>query len=305
MFRLGVHFRSPRVRSGEQPFYEILKNIDVRETDGISSELHFHQDGKDIVVEVSKSELHFHESEDGLIIYVPRDEETQFLCFLDRIPLALLEWIMTEPLTGICEVFNDKALNVLSMVLQAEPKYVGMTLDRAGIMSVETPDDTPAEEPITGPNHEGSDQFNVGVTPTGSNELSLGEHYVAVSPDDSISAAFSRTSTLSPATSRPQFTPQEAASAASFVPTSRIIPHQTVDTAYRTLLRKVVNAARASSFPSRGSFDMTALTGSLDPYSEPFQLYGLDKPYRDVLVGAAGELFVSISLSTSSVILTA
>lgn len=246
------------------------------------------------MVEVSKSELHFHESEDGLTIYVPRDKETQFLCFLDRIPLALMEWIMTEPLTGICEGFNDKALNVLSMVLQAEPKYVGMTLDRAGIMSVETPDDTPAEEHTNEHDYGGPDLVNACVTPAASNELSVRESSVDLFPDDSISAPLSRTSTLSPVASRSQLTPQGTPSAASFVTPSRVIPHQTIDTAYLALLRKVVNAARASSFPSRGSFDMTALTGSLDPYNEPFQLHGLDKPSRDILIGAAGELFVSI-----------
>jgi hypothetical protein len=36
---------------------------------------------------------------------------------------------MTEPATGICEPFNDKALNVLLKVLQAETKYISMTLD--------------------------------------------------------------------------------------------------------------------------------------------------------------------------------
>lgn len=293
MFRLSVHFRSPRIRNGEQSFYQTLKNIDVRETDGISSELHFNQDGKDIVVEVSKSELHLQESGQGLIIYVPRDEETQFLCFLDRIPLALMEWIMTEPVTGICEPFGDKALNVLSMVLQAEPKYVGLTLDRAGIMSVETPDDTPADEVIgtVERSHEVNEivghLFNDSVTP----RVSYG-----LSPrDQSISGPFSRPSTPSPAPSRLQFTPQGTPSAASAISPGRVIANQSVDAAYLALLRKVVNVARSSSFPTRGSFDMTALASSLDPYNEPFQLRGLDKAYRDTLIGAAGELFVCIT----------
>jgi hypothetical protein len=113
----------------------------VRETDGISCDLHLNQDQKDIVVEVSKGELHFDHTEQGLIIYVPRDERLATLCFLDRLPQALLEWIMTDPVTPDCGAFSEKALRVLSTVLQAEPEYVGLILDRAGIMCAERPDE--------------------------------------------------------------------------------------------------------------------------------------------------------------------
>jgi hypothetical protein len=44
---------------------------------------------------------------------------------------------------------------------------------------------------------------------------------------------------------------------------------------------------------------MTALTDSLDLGNEPFQLRGIDKLYRDKLIGAAGELFVSSSSNTT------
>jgi hypothetical protein len=57
-----------------------------------------------------------------------------------------MEWIMTEPVTRICQPYSERFLGVLLTVLQAEPKYVGVTLDRAGIMSVETPVDIQVEE---------------------------------------------------------------------------------------------------------------------------------------------------------------
>jgi hypothetical protein len=103
--------------------------------------LHLNQDGKYIVVEVSTGELHFEEQDKGLIIYVPRDEKLQTLSFLDRLPHVLLEWIMTDPTTGIREPLSEKALRVLSTVLHAETKYVGLILDRAGIVSAGTPHD--------------------------------------------------------------------------------------------------------------------------------------------------------------------
>jgi uncharacterized protein YjaG (DUF416 family) len=74
---------------------------------------------------------------------------------------------MTEPVTGICEPFNDKALNILSKVLQAEMKYISMTLNQNSIMSVKMLDDTAAnkvasdtEDELTEQHTEGWDLIN-------------------------------------------------------------------------------------------------------------------------------------------------
>ncbi|KAF4212811.1 hypothetical protein CNMCM5878_000675 [Aspergillus fumigatiaffinis] len=297
LLRIAVHFKSPRLKTGEQSLYEMLRNIDIRETDGISSELHLNQDGKDIMVEIRQSELHFQEYKSGLTIYVPRNEEAQYLCFLDRIPRALMEWIMTEPATGICEPFNDKALNVLSKVLRAETKYIGMTLDRDGIMSVETPDDTAADEVADGTEDELPERHTEGrdsiddATSTGAFIRSARSESSVTLADDFISVPYA-VSTHSRVSSRTPFTPRETPGDASYFSPGRGLPAQPIDTAYVTLLRSVVNGARTSTFPSRGSFNMTALTDSLDLGNEPFQLRGIDKLYRDKLIGAAGELFV-------------
>ncbi|GFF57726.1 hypothetical protein IFM61392_07789 [Aspergillus lentulus] len=298
LLRIAVHFRSPRLKTGEQSFYEMLRNIDIRETDGISSELHLNQDGKDIMVEIRQSELHFQEYESGLTIYVPRNEQAQYLCFLDRIPRALMEWIMTEPATGICEPFNDKALNVVSKVLQAETKYIGMTLDRDGIMSVETPDDTSANE-VAGDTEDGLTELHTerrdsidDATSTGASIRSARSESSVTLADDFNSAPYAGLSSPSRVSSRTPFTPRETPGDASYFSPGRGLHAQPIDTAYVTLLRIVVNGARTSTFPSRGSFNMTALTDSLDLGNEPFQLRGIDKLYRDKLIGAAGELFV-------------
>jgi hypothetical protein len=276
----------------------LLRNVSIRETDGISSELHLNQDGKDIMVEISQSELHFQEYESGLTIYVPRNEQAQYLCFLDRIPRALMEWIMTEPSTGICEPFNDKALNIISKVLQAETKYIGMTLDRAGIMSVDTPDDTAADEvaddtedELTERHIEGRESIDDDAPSAGGFIRSARSESSVTLADDFISAPYAGPSSPSRVLSRTPFTPRGTLADASYL--SHGLPAQTIDTAYVTILRSVVNGARTSTFPTRGSFNMTALTDSLDPGNEPFQLRGIDKLYRDKLIGAAGELFVS------------
>ncbi|KAL4924172.1 uncharacterized protein BDV17DRAFT_301281 [Aspergillus undulatus] len=286
LLRIAVHFRSPRISNGEQAFFDLLKDIEVRETDGISSELHLNQDGTDIKVEVSQCEIHFQEVESQLMIFVPRDEQSQYLCFLDRIPRALVEWIMTEPSTGICEPFNDKALDVMSKVLQADRKYMGLTLDRAGIMSIETPDDWVVDDDTA------SDDTSVVEA------IQTVRAEFATLDDDGVSTTtYEGPSTPSLTSSRSLFTPQGTPGTEYNMSTGPEIAHQSLNIAYLGLLRSVVTAARASTFPSRGSFDMAALAHSLSSSHWTFQLLGVERTLRDRMIGAAGELYVFEVLS--------
>ncbi|OJZ91020.1 hypothetical protein ASPFODRAFT_57246 [Aspergillus luchuensis CBS 106.47] len=141
LLRIAVHYKSPRLADGERAFYDLLKNIDVRETDGITSELHLQQDGKEIKAKVSEGEIHIEEITDGLHIYVPWDAKAQYICFLDRIHKDLLEWILTEPSTAIFKPYSEKALTLMKTILQAPVEYVSLILDRAGIVPIETPED--------------------------------------------------------------------------------------------------------------------------------------------------------------------
>ncbi|KAL3459177.1 hypothetical protein BJX64DRAFT_265188 [Aspergillus heterothallicus] len=303
LLRIAVHLRSPRLRSGQQAMFKALKRIDVRETDGISSELHLNQDGKDIKVEVNKSELHLHDSDERLIIYVPRDEKMQALCLLDRIPTALLEWIMTDPLTRICEQYGEKALTVLSTVLQAQLKYVEVTLDRAGIMSIEMPDNTGAQE--TPDSVEG----DLAGQPTGlalihddtvvraSIRSDCSDSSVTLVAGDEGHAPYAVPSSASRVFSDLPITPRRITSAANSVSPGRMPSDYVPETMYLSLLRKVVNAARASSFPTKESLDMSAISHFARTNIEAFPLSGVDKPTRDKLIGAAGELFVFETLS--------
>lgn len=73
-----------------------------------------------------------------------------------------------------------------------------------------------------------------------------------------------------------------------------------VETGYRELLHKVLNAARTASFPSRGPFDMSDLLAALpgdgngdgSPIDESGSLRSRSQIERDKKIGAAGELFV-------------
>ncbi|THC92937.1 hypothetical protein EYZ11_007580 [Aspergillus tanneri] len=297
----------PFLRQDEQAFYELLKNIEVCETDGISSELHLNQDGNDIKVEISRSELHFQENHARLTIYVPRDEKDRDLCFLDRLPRELLEWIMTEPSTGICEQWSEKALNVLSTVLQAQDKYVALTLDRSGIMSVDTPDDSsnaPISDHISSehdfaletPRHRGGNNSNWDTLSS-----TVCESSADLADVEEITTTFSRASrTPSHPVSHYAYTPQPTPRPrASLSPAFQ--PADDVDSEYRGLLHSVVAAARRFICPGKSPFDMSTLSQSLDPsaldaHDEAFRLRTLEKIERDKKIGAAGELFVSSSI---------
>ncbi|KUL86125.1 hypothetical protein ZTR_07715 [Talaromyces verruculosus] len=322
LLRIAVHFRSPRARNGEQLFYDELKKIKVYETDGITSQLHLSQDNKIIIVELSKSEIHLQDHEDGLRIYVPQDEDLQYQCFLDRIHEALLEWIMTDPSTGICEDFNDKAVHAMQSVIHAQPKYISTTLDRSGIVSIDIPDDSmmvqpddktpappgPDEEHIPQGSHDDSDwemdtlvQDNTQhtVPPTRPVDTSDADD----AEDNRVTSARAAHRSASPIVNPITYTPRQGAASVRISLSPEIADPVVVDYEYLRILRSAVIFARRAVFPSRGTFDMAALFDSLpteadtDNPGEYFGLRSSEKIERDKKIGAAGELFVFEILS--------
>jgi hypothetical protein len=308
--RVAVHFKSPRARKNEGAFYELLRNIEVCETDGISSELHLNQDGKDIKVELSKSELHLQESDTKLTVYVPRDAQAQYLCFLDRVPRALLEWMMTEPATGICEALSERALNVTHRILQAQREYIGLTLDRAGIRSIDTPEAdleaTEAEDfahishvrneetsPIEQTRQGGENDSRWDARSSTLYEASV----VSVDAEEIIDPFSTTPRASSRVVNHHMLTSQRTASPRLLL---SMQPHagNQKEREYRRLLDSVVDAARRADFPSRGRFDMAPLTQALPTPdhlngNELHWLRTIEKFERDKMIGAAGELFVS------------
>ena len=110
---------------------------------------------------------------------------------------------MAEPSTGICEPLSEKALNVMHTVLQAQDEYVALALDRAGILSVETLDDSAnAEiEVATPPDQISIEQNNITRSPGHSNgnnsawdtmSSTLYESSVASADAEEITTTFSR-----------------------------------------------------------------------------------------------------------------
>ncbi|KAB8229009.1 uncharacterized protein BDW43DRAFT_289566 [Aspergillus alliaceus] len=306
LLRIAAHYNSPRMLKSEDTFYELLRKIKVCATDGISSELHLNQDGKDILVEVSRSELHLHEADTDLTIYVPRDEKAQCLCFVDRIPKALLEWIMTEPTTRICAPFPDRALDVMEKVLQVPLPYVAATLDRAGVVSIETEEVAEEDDTdLTTSNDDRQAEEVSGDAASGySNQFGTESNTPSTTfPTPSVVSGEIGGETMPSPRTRPNFW--------SFPPSSLLTTPRPaynaapVDIEYRSILDKVVSAARQFIFPTRDSID-TSLLGEFqnlhlrEQGDNTGHLRSLEKLERDKRIGAAGELFVFEVLSRLS-----
>ncbi|PWY74068.1 hypothetical protein BO83DRAFT_407964 [Aspergillus eucalypticola CBS 122712] len=297
LLRVAVHLKSPRVAQDEDVFYA----ISMKETNGISSELHLNQDGRDIKVEVSRSELHLDDRDGQLTVYIPQDKRTQEICFLGRIPLALLQWMMTNPLTQITHEFSDSFVTIIQTLLHAKSKYVSDLLDLAGIMSIARADDTV----VTAENESQQTQ----------------EIEDQQSHSDLSSAAVSNSSIIvqhTPQRDGPAHTPPRprqgswvsettvVSASMRSLPVARPSPvllqnytNTTADPEYYQLLSSVLASARNAIFPSQGTFDMAGLDDSITSvaFSETIRLRASDQFERDFKVGAAGELFVFELLS--------
>lgn len=206
-------------------------------------------------------------------------------------PKALLEWILTEPSTGISEPFDERALNVMQILLQASSGYVSLALDRAGILSVETPEDAIDVDMETAAP---ADVATDGTHTTRATASSDGGHISAW--DSEGLTGTSRTSLGGSGV----FTRSAQATTGHIVPLQSALepPSPQVDSEYRRLLGHVISTAREAVFPSRGPLDMAGLSHALGAYSsdngDPFRLRTMEKIERDKRIGAAGELFVSL-----------
>lgn len=309
---VATHFKSPR--SGDsQSLFKLLRSTKVYETDDIFSELHLNQGGEDIKVVLEKSELHIQENDGSLRIYVPKDEEAQELCFCDRLPKALLERIMTEPSTEICTRVTERALTVMQKIFSlSNPSFIEKVLDRSGILSVDMPsiemdEDEDTDEAETVINEDAEIDSNV----TEYTSMANKRH-----PNSSLD-----TFTEDIRQALPQITPTRPTPLQTF-PTTIAVPRReplfetqnaaelSTHTAnnvpgYRSLLDRLIVAARSAKIPHQSSSINTASNGVFLFGSGASARFDFDptisKLERDKMVGAAGELFVSGS-STSGVL---
>ncbi|KAJ0152697.1 Benzoate 4-monooxygenase [Fusarium oxysporum f. sp. albedinis] len=141
LFRIAVHFNSPRTSENSSELYWTLMGAEVYETDGISSELYLSQDGHGLVHVQDRSELHIREDDSSLKIYVPRDPKTQGFCYFSTLPRRFLEWMMTDPVTLQVKHASPKAIQIVSAVLNAPLINMAQILEAEGVVEVDIPQD--------------------------------------------------------------------------------------------------------------------------------------------------------------------
>jgi hypothetical protein len=318
--------------SNNSSLYDLLRNAEVFETDGITSELHLSQkcDTGDAVFKfkVSRSELHIEKDEAGLKVYVPRDPASQDVCYYHKLPIALTSWMMASRGTQTSHQMNEAAVRIVNSVLNARKSALRRILESEGIMDVDYISDeddenvqsvtiegqmsTTAIEQAFRENDNDEDQSEGTSTeqlPTPPSPSVTGREGVGLVTNSSIEAentsatysrAVFRTATPSHGYRSPIPSPgahQELNNVSSREITA---PQANTDLEYLRILETTIKVARSVVIRSKGSFNMAGLLNALPTGSEDHgnvvdqytKFRSTSQIERDRRIGAAGELFV-------------
>jgi hypothetical protein len=299
-------YNSPRTRGDLQSAYSLLRNSETLETGHISTQLHLHQDGEDLLVEKEQGiAVHIHEGPEGLRIYIPRAKRDRGACFQTKLPQRLCEWLMTDPTTQIVEKVSNEATCAVLSVLNAPPYSLSGILDQCGINTIDlAPEEGEYDEDDIS-NDDQSDGTDPGVAeqpiqrgyhPSQAGELDDTQSESNDSDDDRLTSPSTSedTRTVSYEAIRHSYN-------RSYFPQTRPVQIDAgVDMCYLTMLSRAVTSARSAQFPSHGPFNMSALQAAIanDADGEndsdgPLRLRSASRIERDRKVGAAGELYVS------------
>lgn len=244
------------------------------------------------------------------------------MAFSSILPRKLLSWLMEYRDGHINDHSDTMAINALCLIFACEVQALDDILDRQSILRIDVDNvDDPESEAEEADEEEAADVDAVvshSVTDEARTET---ETLVEVSAQSHMAREHSNRSS-EPTLGRytPQSSTRGIGSPGSFSATEHNFYTPTTlrgrtlftpvatgveDGQYRAILERVVNSARAASFPSRGAFNLDSLRAALfddlgDLASSSFN--GIDviaglrsdtQLERDKKVGAAGELYVS------------
>ncbi|KAF5654792.1 hypothetical protein F25303_1136 [Fusarium sp. NRRL 25303] len=343
--RVAATFRSPRFQHGETHLYNLLRAMKVLEVEGISSVLRLSQNGRKYEATLSTASEHIVEPAGNLTIYVPRDRRTQEKCFGSVLPRKFAAWLMRNPHTNIDGNVEVDIINALTSIFACERAVLDEILDDQGIIQLhfEDPDldlnqnemvDEQAEdvyqsdstpEPGYGvsdlvptPTHSSVNGASIIRSRSVVRDLEIEDgasetegDVVEIQSSTSHQVRQGSGGTLRPL---PHCSPDGRPLSPERLSNHRPIPSSPVsqateDQRYRTILERVIAAARLANFPSGGAFDLNGLRDALPDSGEPSSYLsydGLDvlsrfqstsQQERDKKIGAAGELFVFELLS--------
>lgn len=288
--------------------------LDVVETNAMASTFAISQDGNLAEVKEPIGDMHIQEDGSNLTIYVPMDKRAQEFCFCSALPAKLAGWLMTGPKTHIPEPIDNAMITSLTTLLSVGRSVVDRVLDHHGIIRIPLSDeDQNANEALDSDlNSDSESDQESTLEPTlpaiveGADDSGIDVVVLSQEPPSSSRHTSARLQNSAPTRHVLRTMP---ASELDLRPRSD-------ETPYRKLLDKVLFAARAHVFPSKGTFDMSSLSSSLPAgvdavesdefdYSEFGLISGPNtKAERDRKVGAVGELYVSCLHSNACLCLT-
>ncbi|KAK2601141.1 hypothetical protein N8I77_010611 [Diaporthe amygdali] len=312
LYRVAFHFDSPRLKTDGNDLYNMLRNAHVYTTEGISSELHLSQDGKDHCHIKERSDLHLREHGSQLEIFVSKKQKKQDFCYSSILNKHLFLWLMTNPITQISETLDSRGLLTVNKILNSRRSNLAQVLQEDGIATGDIEELDQHEESDDDSDEEGPEENE---TPSVSTTLSIQQttHYRSEYNPDYNRAVFSDSvldeGAVSPQTSSDSDTEHQTPTSPIEWRSPRASENDEADRPrYENLLRRVVTAARRSQFPARGSFDMSDMSsalpvfyGAADGYDgifESHRFHSTSQLERDRKIGAAGELYVFELLKT-------
>jgi hypothetical protein len=290
----------------------VLRNLEIRGTDGIFSIICLSQDGISHEVEGKKTTLYIDDDESDTKIYVPRNKDDQEYTFTKLLAQRLFEWMMRDPLTQISEIVSNEGINTTRDVLLSPRTRLATALDDNGIGTIITADTdeevfSESESPTTlrGATEEHStgspigDQNNsdlgIAETPTSSvSSPSLSLHEAVESRQHSLSRALPRSLSSTVQFSLPAHPPTFAQA----TPLETLTSNVTGDPQYVALLDRVIAAARNDTIPSLSreavsERQLRASQPSIDVGES--RIHYANQSERKYKIGAAGELYVSLT----------
>lgn len=293
--RCAIHFHSNKVTNEGPSAYSALQEASIYKSEGFSSILSISQEeGREVTAETAKGKVHLRDENNNLEIFVPRNSRDRRVCYGNQLPTELVCYFgIDDPeAVGLFKTVFGNDLDILEDLL--EEHGVGQ-LDteqyRDAVVDLEE-----GQRDETNWGEEDDDETIVDVTMASRTSSGASIHPISapsadadvVSTPESVSG--SRLSTpqrvrdTSPSSHRPSLSPPSE----DFVQASR--------SAYTALLDDVVNTARHMSFPVLGLSQSGGLPSrpQINTSSLPFGDRSLNRNEHDKLIGAAGELFVSL-----------
>ena len=334
--RCAVHFKSPRTQKNGSPLFQLLSKAKVYQTSGISTYLDLSQtvNGKErtVTIRCSTSKLHIEQKVmTELRIFVPSDDKQRFLCYCKLLPERLMSEVFMKQSISNHSKTDTNAARVLAAVLNAprdeqmledlltefgirgmpdwfKNDIANLSAGLAGLEIASSSDDSNGSDDESGPQTPvGSFPTSVSSSRSGAKSAtSISSHPESTS--SSLNTPPSAWTVSRPITQLPHAVTQlpHRVSRPSVPAESTLETRLESEDEYIRLLGCLRDAARKRTIPIHGSSEMSSLANTIEDHSDSdsshpttttaFGTRSLNQLRHDMKIGAAGELFVKISL---------